>query len=39
MRKALILFTILAVLLSVASSVSAAGTVTYNGTAQDDFSQ
>lgn len=34
MRKALILFTILAVLLSVASSVSAAGTVTYDGTAQ-----
>lgn len=34
MRKALILFTILAVLLSVASSVSAAGTVTYYGTAQ-----
>lgn len=34
MRKALILFTILAVLLSVASSVSAAGTVTYDGTAR-----
>lgn len=34
MRKALILFTILAVLLSVASSVSAAGTVIYDGTAQ-----
>ena len=34
MRKALILLTILAVLLSVASSVSAAGTVTYDGTAQ-----
>ena len=34
MRKVLILFTILAVLLSVASSVSAAGTVTYDGTAQ-----
>lgn len=34
MRKALILFTILAVLLSVASSVSAAGAVTYDGTAQ-----
>ena len=34
MRKALILFTILAVLLSVASSVSAAGTVTYDGIAQ-----
>ena len=34
MRKALILFTILAVLLSVASSVSAAGTVMYDGTAQ-----
>lgn len=34
MRKALILFTILAMLLSVASSVSAAGAVTYDGTAQ-----
>lgn len=34
MRKALILFTILAVLLSVASSVSAAGAVTYDGTAR-----
>ena len=34
MRKALILFTILAVLLSVASNVSAAGTVTYDGTAR-----
>lgn len=34
MRKALILFTILAVLLSVASSVSAAGTVIYDDTAQ-----
>lgn len=34
MRKALILFTILAVLLSVASSVSAAGTVTYDGIAR-----
>lgn len=34
MRKALILFTILAVLLSVTSSVSAAGTVTYDGTAR-----
>lgn len=34
MRKALILFTILAVLLSVASSISAAGAVTYDGTAQ-----
>ena len=34
MRKALILFTILAVLLSVASSVSAAGAVTYDDTAQ-----
>lgn len=34
MRKALILFTILAVLLSVASTVSAAGTVTYDGTAK-----
>ena len=34
MRKALILFTILAVLLSVSSSVSAAGAVTYDGTAQ-----
>ena len=34
MRKALILFTILAVLLSVASTVSAAGTVTYDGSAR-----
>ena len=34
MRKALILIAILALLLSVASSVSAAGTVTYDGTAQ-----
>lgn len=34
MRKVLILITTLAVLLSVASSVSAAGTVTYDGTAQ-----
>lgn len=34
MRKALIFVTILAVLLSVASSVSAAGTVIYDGTAQ-----
>ena len=34
MRKALIFVTILALLLSVASSVSAAGTVTYDGTAR-----
>jgi len=34
MRKALIFVTILALLLSVASSVSAVGTVTYDGTAQ-----
>ena len=34
MRKALIFVTILALLLSVASNVSAAGTVTYDGTAQ-----
>jgi len=34
MRKALILFTILAVLLSFAPSVSAVGTVTYDGNAQ-----
>lgn len=34
MRKALIFITILALFLSVASTVSAAGTVTYDGTAQ-----